>query len=197
MLIDVESKEVITCEFFAKGVSPRPEAEQHQMPSSRGYITMARRGDEVPDAPVSMSGLEKMFRQGDLGTASRRAWLSHILEQVIEHYGVRQLSYLERTAVILDAPDISATIEALSTLIAQISDDPSYLYELTGQDALSPAEIREILNVPVNLVGPQQYGDDGDDLLYLAWFLRAHQTVLQYARSSGAVVLYGHSEDSL
>lgn len=167
------------------------------MPSSRGYIVMARKDDELPDTPVSMSQLEKMFRPGDLGTASRRAWLSHILEQVIEHYGAQRLGYLNRTAIILDTSAVRASIEALSALIQQISHDPSYLYELTGQDAFSPAEIRETLNGPVSLAGPQRFGDDGDDLLYLAWFLRAHLSVLEYASSSGQVVLCGHSEDPL
>lgn len=165
------------------------------MPSSRGYITMARRSDEVPGTPISFSDLETMWREGDLGTASRGAWLTNVLEQILEPYGAQRLSYLCREATVLDPSAVKAAIEALRMLIQRMSVNPSYLYELTRQDMFSAAEIAEILNGPPNLQGPPRYGDDGDDLLFLAWFLRAHLSILELADSSGKIVLCGQSEE--
>jgi hypothetical protein len=141
-----------------------------------------------------MSDLETMYRPGDLVSTSRRAWLSRILESVIEHYNAYKLQYLTQEFVTLQPQGVTAAIESVSTLIGKISRDPSYLYELTGQDAFSPELICQILTNPVELINPPSYGDEGDDLPFLAWFLRAHLTVLEHANSTGMLVLYGQSE---
>jgi hypothetical protein len=166
------------------------------MASVRASITMARPRNEIPQNFDSLADIEGLYRHGtDLASLSRRGWLSDVIEQLCRRYDVRGLAYLGKTAVVLDPETVRVAVRMLKLLIERIDADPSHLYDLTGQGAFEVADVRSNLAGPADLAGPPHDEGDGDDLLYLAWFLRAQLAQLEGAQSCGHVVMYAQTRE--
>lgn len=157
---------------------------------------MACRPDGIPEHFTDLEDIASLYRHGaDLGAVSRRGWLSDFVGQLVERFGVSGLAYLGACAAVLDADAVRDAVAGLTLLIRRLDEDPSCLHDLTGQTAFALDEVRRILAGPVDPTGPEHDEGDGDDLLYLAWFLRAHLDLLERARESGQVVLYAQTKE--
>ncbi len=167
------------------------------MASYRASITMARTRAHVPANFSDLSDIQDLFCGAtDLATVSRRGWLSDVCGQLFEMYGLEPLAYLSRSAAVIESDAVRAASDQLAQLIEKIRLDPDPLYTLTGQTAFPVDELLANLQKPANLAGPTRDEGDGDDVLYLAWFLRAHLAILEHAQTSGYVVLYGQTGEN-